>query len=348
MLIFSKASLYLWAEAVATACYIQNWSLICKHHNKTPYELLHDRKPDLKYLLVFGALWYPANDSEDLEKLKPKADIGIFIGYAPAKNARIEAIRIFVANAANKNMTIYQMDVKIIFLNGELHEEVFVSQPEGFVDQDNPTHVYKLMKALYGLKQALWAWYDILPRFLLSQKFSKGVVDPTLLTRKEVKNILMKSLSLLKKELLVRGGTIEAFKEEEPCLTTKFNNIPKISPVMRKNKADENKTDVNDINKQAGEEEPIDAQAGIEQARGEQANVQSMVDVSIHQEDPAVQRTPLADTVISIVTEMTTSTPTPPATQDQVTNVPESDSSLKFEQRLLELKKKVEAIPKRA
>ncbi|GJS65404.1 integrase, catalytic region, zinc finger, CCHC-type containing protein [Tanacetum coccineum] len=72
--------------------------------------------------------------------------------FAPV--ARIEAIRIFVANAANKNMTIFQMDVKTAFLNGELKEEVYVSQPEGFVDQDNPSHVYKLKKALYGLKQA--------------------------------------------------------------------------------------------------------------------------------------------------------------------------------------------------
>ncbi|GKD26891.1 retrovirus-related pol polyprotein from transposon TNT 1-94, partial [Tanacetum coccineum] len=68
--------------------------------------------------------------------------------------ARIEAIRIFVANAANKNMTIFQMDVKTTFLNGDLKEEVYVSQPEVFVDQDNPSHVYKLKKALYGLKQA--------------------------------------------------------------------------------------------------------------------------------------------------------------------------------------------------
>ncbi|GJS89015.1 retrovirus-related pol polyprotein from transposon TNT 1-94 [Tanacetum coccineum] len=72
--------------------------------------------------------------------------------FAPI--ARIEAICIFVVNATHKNMMIYQMDVKIAFLNGELKEEVYVSQPEGFVDQDNPSHVYKLKKALYGLKQA--------------------------------------------------------------------------------------------------------------------------------------------------------------------------------------------------
>ncbi|GJX52355.1 putative reverse transcriptase domain-containing protein [Tanacetum coccineum] len=74
-------------EVVETACYTQNRSLICLHHEKTPYELLHDRKPDLSYLHVFGALCYPTNDSEDLSKLKAKADVGIFIGYAPLKKA---------------------------------------------------------------------------------------------------------------------------------------------------------------------------------------------------------------------------------------------------------------------
>ncbi|GKE81695.1 retrovirus-related pol polyprotein from transposon TNT 1-94, partial [Tanacetum coccineum] len=72
--------------------------------------------------------------------------------FAPV--ALIEAIRIFIANAASKNMIIYQMDVKTAFLNGELKEEVYVCQPEGFVDPDHPTHVYRLKKDLYGLKQA--------------------------------------------------------------------------------------------------------------------------------------------------------------------------------------------------
>ncbi|GKC51668.1 retrovirus-related pol polyprotein from transposon TNT 1-94 [Tanacetum coccineum] len=87
MLIFSKAPLFLWVEAVETACYTQKRSLIHKHHNKTPYELLHNRKPDLSHLHVFGALCYPTNDTKDLGKLKPKADIRIFVGYAPAKKA---------------------------------------------------------------------------------------------------------------------------------------------------------------------------------------------------------------------------------------------------------------------
>ncbi|GJY12964.1 retrovirus-related pol polyprotein from transposon TNT 1-94 [Tanacetum coccineum] len=87
MLIFSKAPLFLWAEAVTTTCYTQNCSLIRRRHNKTPYELIHDRKPDLTYFYVFGALCYPTNDSEDPGKLKSKDDIGIFVSYTPAKKA---------------------------------------------------------------------------------------------------------------------------------------------------------------------------------------------------------------------------------------------------------------------
>ncbi|GKE63070.1 retrovirus-related pol polyprotein from transposon TNT 1-94, partial [Tanacetum coccineum] len=104
--------------------------------------------------------------------------------FAPV--ARIEAIRIFIANAATKNMI-----VKTAFLNGDLQEEVFVSQPEGFEDQDNPTHVYRLKKALYGLKQAPRAWYDTLSKFLMANNFFKGAVDPTLFTRKSGKHILL-------------------------------------------------------------------------------------------------------------------------------------------------------------
>ncbi|GJZ61405.1 retrovirus-related pol polyprotein from transposon TNT 1-94 [Tanacetum coccineum] len=437
MLIYAKASLFLWAEAMATACYTQNRSIIRLHHGKTPYELLHDKLPDLSFFHVFGALCYPTNDSENLGKLQPKADIGIFIGYAPTKKAfriynrrtrRIieiihadfdeltamasehinsgpalheitpatissglvpnphpstpfvppsrtdwdllfqplfdelltpppsvdcpapeviapivevvapvpavstgspsstnvdqdapspsnsqttpetqppvipnnveeynhdievahmgndpcfgipipevhsnqssssdiiyiiqalfcyydafltavepktykddltqscwieamqeelnefehlgvcklvprpdkvmvitlkwiykvkldelgEAIRIFLAFAAHMNMVIYQMDVKTAFLNGNLREEVYVSQPDGFVDPDNPYHVYKLKKALYGLKQAPRAWYDMLSSFLISQDFSKGSVDPTLFIRRQGKEL---------------------------------------------------------------------------------------------------------------------------------------------------------------
>ncbi|GJT21984.1 retrovirus-related pol polyprotein from transposon TNT 1-94 [Tanacetum coccineum] len=86
MLIFSKAPMFLWVEVVATACYTQNRSLIHTRHDKTPYELVHNKKPDLTFFHVFGALCYPTNDSEDLGKLQPTADIGIFVGYAPSRN----------------------------------------------------------------------------------------------------------------------------------------------------------------------------------------------------------------------------------------------------------------------
>nr|GEY37958.1 retrovirus-related Pol polyprotein from transposon TNT 1-94 [Tanacetum cinerariifolium] len=105
--------------------------------------------------------------------------------------SRLEAIRLFIANATSQNMMIYQMDVKTAFLNGELNEVVYVSQPEGFVDPDQPTHVYRQKKALYGLKQAPHAWYDKLSRFLMSTRFSKAVVDPTLFIRKTCKHILL-------------------------------------------------------------------------------------------------------------------------------------------------------------
>ncbi|GJZ37856.1 retrovirus-related pol polyprotein from transposon TNT 1-94 [Tanacetum coccineum] len=293
---------------------------------------MQDKKSDLSFFHVFGALCYPTNDNDDLGKLDEKVDIGIFVGYTPAKKAfriynkrtrkiietihvtfdeltamaseqfssglglhlmtpttsssglvlntvsqqsfkdataprvmvladspmstsidqdapstsldrqsntrtrpfsnhflrykideswwryikhkvdvaqgfrqeeginfkesfapvaRIEAIRIFVVDSTHKNMTIYQMDVKTAFLNGELKEEVYVSQPKGFVDQDNPSHVYKLKKALYGLKQAPRAWYDMLSSFLFSQHFSKGAVDPTLFTRQAGNDLLL-------------------------------------------------------------------------------------------------------------------------------------------------------------
>ncbi|GJT11586.1 retrovirus-related pol polyprotein from transposon TNT 1-94 [Tanacetum coccineum] len=112
--------------------------------------------------------------------------------FAPV--ARIKAIRIFIANAATKNMKIYQMDVKTEFLNGELREVVYVSQLKGFVDPYKPNHVYRLKKALYGIKQAPRAWYDMLSSFLLSQEFSKDVVDPILFTRKAGSAILLMSM----------------------------------------------------------------------------------------------------------------------------------------------------------
>ncbi|GJT99514.1 retrovirus-related pol polyprotein from transposon TNT 1-94 [Tanacetum coccineum] len=145
--------------------------------------------PKPKSIMIIALKWiYKVKLDEYGDVLKNKAQLvakayhqeeGIDFEESFAPVARIKAIRIFIANAANKNMIIYQMDIKTAFLNGDLQEEVFVSQPEGFEDPDNPTHVYRLKKAIYGLKQAPKAWYDTLSKFLMANNFFKGSVDPT-------------------------------------------------------------------------------------------------------------------------------------------------------------------------
>ncbi|GJW02256.1 retrovirus-related pol polyprotein from transposon TNT 1-94 [Tanacetum coccineum] len=109
--------------------------------------------------------------------------------FAPI--ARMEAIRIFLAYTTHKSFTVFQMDVKTTFLHGTLKEDVYVCQPEGFIDADHPSHVYKLKKALYGLKQASRAWYDELSKFLQQNHFNKGTIDPTLFIRRFNDEILV-------------------------------------------------------------------------------------------------------------------------------------------------------------
>nr|GEZ65836.1 retrovirus-related Pol polyprotein from transposon TNT 1-94 [Tanacetum cinerariifolium] len=116
---------------------------------------------------------------------------GIDFEESFASVTRLEAIRIFLVYAAHMNMVVYQMDVKTVFLNGNMWEKVYVSQTDGFVDPDNPNHVYKLKKALYGLKQAPRAWYAMLSSFPISQDFSKGLVDPTLFIRRNGNDLLL-------------------------------------------------------------------------------------------------------------------------------------------------------------
>ncbi|GJU05416.1 retrovirus-related pol polyprotein from transposon TNT 1-94 [Tanacetum coccineum] len=112
------------------------------------------------------------------------------------------------------------MDVKKDFLNGELKEEVYVSPPEGFVDQDNPSHVYKLKKALYSLKQPTRAWYDMLSSFLISQHFSKGAVDPTLFTRQAGNDLLL--LQIYVDDIIFASTNTAMCNEFANQMTTKF------------------------------------------------------------------------------------------------------------------------------
>ncbi|KAJ9567677.1 hypothetical protein OSB04_003643 [Centaurea solstitialis] len=128
--------------------------------------------------------------------------------FAPV--ARIEAIRMFLAYAAHKDFTVYQMDVKTTFLNGVLQEEVYVSQPEGFVDKDHPDHVYILDKALYGLKQAPRAWYDSLSQFLVESGYSKGKIDNTLFIKREGEHIMLVQIYV---DDIIFGSTCPNFCE---------------------------------------------------------------------------------------------------------------------------------------
>ncbi|GKA09252.1 retrovirus-related pol polyprotein from transposon TNT 1-94 [Tanacetum coccineum] len=340
MLIFSCAPLFLWDEAIATACYTQNRSIIHCRFDKTPYELINDRKLDISFLHVFRALCYTKNDCEDIGKLGVKDDIGFFVGYfanscayrvynrrtkkimetmnvtfdelsamafeqrsskpglqsmttglislgldltyalstitsqklteheldllfkamyddyiggqpsaalrtAPAtttpqlrtdgemciyaltvsimeprnvkeamtdlaellqfkrldvwvlvpapdnitsmiQRIRMKAIRIFLANAAHKSFIVFQMDVKTDFLHGSLKEDVYVCQPEGFIDVDHPSHVYKLKKGTLWVKASTEGMMDIAHATYLCARYQ---TKPTEKNLKEVKRI---------------------------------------------------------------------------------------------------------------------------------------------------------------
>nr|GEY05110.1 retrovirus-related Pol polyprotein from transposon TNT 1-94 [Tanacetum cinerariifolium] len=180
--------------------------LVHKSSSSTPYVPPSRNEWDLLFQSMFDELLNPppSVNPQAPEVIAPIVDNkarlvacgyrqeeGIDFEESFALVARLEAIRIFPAYAAHKNMVVYHMDVKIAFLNGNLREEVYVSQSDGFVDQDNPNHVYKLKKALNGLKQAPRAWYDMLSSFLISQDFSKGSVDPTLFICRNGNDLLL-------------------------------------------------------------------------------------------------------------------------------------------------------------
>ncbi|KAJ9535709.1 LOW QUALITY PROTEIN: hypothetical protein OSB04_un001135 [Centaurea solstitialis] len=161
------------------------WRLVPRPKNKTIIDLkwIFKNKKDEDRIVTRNKARLVAKG------FKQQAGIDYDETFAPM--ARIEAIRIFLAYAAHKNFTVYQMDVKTAFLNGELKEEVYVSQPEGFVDRTKPNHVYIIDKALYGLKQAPRAWYDHLSNALLDNGFYKGKIDPTLFIKTEGDDILL-------------------------------------------------------------------------------------------------------------------------------------------------------------
>jgi hypothetical protein len=129
--------------------------------------------------------------------------------YAPV--ARLESICILLAYATYHGFKLYQMDVKSVFLNGPIKEEVYVEQPPGFEDSEYPTHVYKLSKALYGLKQAPRAWYECLRYFLITNGIKVRKADPTLFTKTIAKDLFVCQIYI---DDIIFGSTNKSTCEE--------------------------------------------------------------------------------------------------------------------------------------
>ncbi|GJT41449.1 putative ribonuclease H-like domain-containing protein [Tanacetum coccineum] len=133
--------------------------------------------------------------------------------FAPV--ARIEAIRLFLAFASFMGFIVYQMDVKSAFLYGTIDEEVYVSQPPGFVDPDHPKKVYKVVKALYGLHQAPRAWYATLSTFLEKHGYRRGTIDKTLFIKKDKKDIMLVQVYV---DDIIFGSTRKSWCDEFEAL----------------------------------------------------------------------------------------------------------------------------------
>nr|GEX98218.1 hypothetical protein [Tanacetum cinerariifolium] len=176
MLSAAKVPLFFWAEAIATACFTQNRSLVIPRHEKTPYHIINERKP--RQLESDGEMCMFALT---VCRTKP-----MNIKEAMADSDWIESMQ-----EELHQFVRLEMDVKTTFLYGPLKEEVYVNQPDGFVDPYHPDKVYCLKKTLYGLKQAPKAWYDELFDFLVSKRFSKGFIDPTLFITKHRGDIIL-------------------------------------------------------------------------------------------------------------------------------------------------------------
>nr|GEV34744.1 uncharacterized mitochondrial protein AtMg00810-like [Tanacetum cinerariifolium] len=224
--LFQSSDVFLWEEAVATACYTQNGSLIHTRHHKTPYELVHNKKPDLTFFRVFSALCYPTNDSEDLGKLQPTADTGIFVGYASSRkgyriyNKRTQRIMEIIHvqfNELTEPMAPVHLGTgpALNFLTpGQISSGLILNSVLAtpyapppiknwrFYFNQCSMNIWNLLvlkdrflllkqNKLQSTQPAPRACYDTLSRFILDNDFSKGAVDPTLFTRKTGKHILL-------------------------------------------------------------------------------------------------------------------------------------------------------------
>lgn len=150
---------------------------------------------------VIGVKWiYKVKHNPDGSIKKHKARLvakgysqqpGIDYGETFAPVARLDTIRAIIAFAASKGWKLYQLDVKSAFLNGELKEEIYVDQPQGFILKGKEGKVYKLKKALYGLKQSPRAWYSEIDNYFNRTKFEKSKSEPTLYVKQQGSDVLV-------------------------------------------------------------------------------------------------------------------------------------------------------------
>ncbi|GJR74168.1 retrovirus-related pol polyprotein from transposon TNT 1-94 [Tanacetum coccineum] len=185
-------------------------------------------RPLCKNVINIKWIWKNKRDEENTvirnkahlvaKRYGQKEGIDFEESFAPV--AQLEAIWLFIVYAAHKSFPIYQIDVKTTFLYGPLKEEVYVNQPDGFVDPYHPDQVYHLKKALYGLKQAPRAWYDELSNFLVSKGFSKCSIDPTLFITKHKEDIFL--VQIYVDDIIFGSTNLKLSKRFEKLLHNKF------------------------------------------------------------------------------------------------------------------------------
>nr|GFA53519.1 putative ribonuclease H-like domain-containing protein [Tanacetum cinerariifolium] len=151
---------------------------------------------------------------------KSKEEEGIEYDEVFAPVARIEAIRLFLAYASFMGFTVYQMDVNSVFLYGTIDEKVYVMQPPGFQDPEDPDRVYKVEKAMYGLHQAPRAWYGTLSKYLLSNGFQRGTIDQTLFIRRQKGNFIL--VQVYVDDIIFRSSNPQLCREFKALMHEKF------------------------------------------------------------------------------------------------------------------------------
>ncbi|GJV48735.1 zinc finger, CCHC-type containing protein [Tanacetum coccineum] len=240
MMSHSGLSSGYWGEALLIACYILN-RVPSKRNIKTPYELWNRRTPKPDYLHIWGYLppGSKAIKSKWIFKRKLRVDGSIekfkarlvakgftqregldyFDTYAPV--ARTTTIRILIALASINKLIIHQMDVKTAFLNGELEEEVYMEQPEGFVIQGQENKVCKLIKSLYGLKQAPKQWHQKFDQVILSNGFRINESDKCVYSRfVNGKGVI---ICLYVDDMLIFGTDLEQVQMTKKLLSENFD-----------------------------------------------------------------------------------------------------------------------------